>query len=703
MLKDVNDIKKNHVDIINSYPDDAFGCLLISYILVSGKDCDWVNLYKGDADAAKLLYLRGHHQDKIYKGKADSDLLAGNLSKVHASVIANINKTIVCNKITATMLPSHGIQGTGMDNQSKCTTTGNNVTIEAIIDWIDNNFNIVGTSTYVNNFLGGTGAGQSLYNVRDVSGDVIPYLQQGPNKHDSSGIRSIFSNVIGKKMVHHIGHETDVVFKVRSQPKADHVGSNAYYFGEVDESRLKNWVFDIYRKEIRQHGNPAEILQVLQNMKGLRKLDYIGYMNTFFNFNEPILWTRLLVSAPIDPATGQEHKSPNMYGSVMTLKDPAGKGDPIKLMIKSSGFAAPPYDVRAINVVNGGSRYLSQKEWDAGKGDVNDPGNWPKNEVIVSMKIYDLVYHEDDKTQFEKYLGHPDPSNFPLKGQELKFEGSLHKGLTVSFLDDAATRVGEMNGIWRLILSKNTTTSDSVDQRDIQENTNSGDMSLVQFVKPSSSGSPGLRINKMLGGLMTALYDGSAGVALSLVARNLFQTFAHEVIGHALHMEGTGLTSWGKGNSSLFTDAEVHHMKVQLDGVVVALNQEYASWEIMKNLEVRYWKSQGTDQNGKKGRYSWFNDPKVAGPYDAYVIKAKSATEDRIGSTIIDAGGYSEAQMEDELMARFFSLMLTIKCITFKKDIYPRLQLMGITLSASTIDAVDNEFKNVMKIDMRTY
>ena len=94
MWDDINNPNLTHYDIIDKWPADIICCILLCTMLSQGKDCDWVELYNGSVDAAKLLYYRGHHADRTYRQRSNKDLLAG--IGVNPSVYSNVNSNFIC-------------------------------------------------------------------------------------------------------------------------------------------------------------------------------------------------------------------------------------------------------------------------------------------------------------------------------------------------------------------------------------------------------------------------------------------------------------------------------------------------------------------------------------------------------------------------------------------------------------------------------
>ena len=158
--------------------------------------------------------------------------------------------------------------------------------------------------------------------------------------------------------------------------------------------------------------------------------------------------------------------------------------------------------------------------------------------------------------------------------------------------------------------------------------------------------------------------------------RTQFGTVTHEVAGHAGHLGG-----WGDGDVVLLTTAQN-----------IALDAVYNNWstEILEDYENL--KAAGSLSN-PVAREDWLN---------RYILFLPMANLSSLESTSYDA-----RNIEDELLARIYSIMALNKCITFTDDIWPVMKAANAEIATiipeSLAKEIDTEMREKMLLNYRTY
>ena len=153
-------------------------------------------------------------------------------------------------------------------------------------------------------------------------------------------------------------------------------------------------------------------------------------------------------------------------------------------------------------------------------------------------------------------------------------------------------------------------------------------------------------------------------------ARGQLRTMFHEGGGHGMH------GSWGGKPGELLNTTQNQKL------LNLYVNYEALKWTEYNNLGLSG--GQAVDWLNK----TWLYEPMV---------------------NITSLSGYKEYAVEDEFLARIYSMMATNKCITFTDDIWPVMKVNSPSLvNDNIIDInmarkIDMVMRDEMKLDKRTY
>jgi hypothetical protein len=189
---------------------------------------------------------------------------------------------------------------------------------------------------------------------------------------------------------------------------------------------------------------------------------------------------------------------------------------------------------------------------------------------------------------------------------------------------------------------------------------------------------------KLTGNVLNGAWiNATDSTTLSLIDLDPTNTLYHEIGGHRDHN-----ASWGVGDRVLWTESEVLDMRVKVkDAKTNSLQRLYDEYKAINVVDrVSYDKSK------------------------AALIKlntTQAMLNDKIGTELMSwtAAIYdtSANKAEDELLARLYAIMALNGCVSFKHDIYPRMQIMGVSMRNDVIEKVDVLMKEEMGLDLRTY
>lgn len=252
--KDLKNPNLTHYDIVDKYHADIFGCLVLCTMLVAGKDKDWLNLLTDRVNSAKLLYYRGHHADKKYVGKDDSDLLSMG-GVVDLAVWYNVEKNIKCDKPHAASFKTKKNQlAKYYKPNNTCNVSGDSKVIQEIADVMIDGLDI------------GTGEDWAKEGIKNFNraNDVTHEFSKNLKPTDIVNLTYSYNFKLGEVWRSERGTNDKVYYMFDILPNNS-------------QSTIEDTLKDIIKSEVRRKANPDELLKSVTKTFGNIK-DHKAYM-----------------------------------------------------------------------------------------------------------------------------------------------------------------------------------------------------------------------------------------------------------------------------------------------------------------------------------------------------------------------------------------------------------------------------------------
>ncbi len=254
---DLADPGLDHYAIIDKWPADVIACILLSQMYGRAKDCDFMGIYDGSVDGAKLVYYRGHHSSVVYKPMTRGALLAGQFPKgIAPSVLAelqsthtNVDKNFKCYK-RSTISYKIG-SNIGVPANIACQVDFTKADVDAVVDHIFSTVNLRSGEDYANT-------------MRDngfIIDDVTDHLTPDPK------------NLLYSAIYTDPGVVIDKIIRIYS-PAATYT---QYVSIAQDFDAAVRIVKGKIRRDIKNNTNPIELLQsVKEAFTGYHDLYLLG-------------------------------------------------------------------------------------------------------------------------------------------------------------------------------------------------------------------------------------------------------------------------------------------------------------------------------------------------------------------------------------------------------------------------------------------